>query len=197
MILLSFLFLFCCWHIFINARNSVILRSWANKLFYLESGSCVSAWSRSDFGTLGPCVSESPLVRIWTLAQPPHHDGADCKAVFIGNLIEIMKLNGGLSLDSFEFEPTVKKCNSKNPFENTLACKELESIVLAFKPLGLYQISSWWETAQLMLWRILFALNAWFMREKSSIITHYLAARGWGGEFTPRIYNYIFLLPLP
>ena len=29
--------------------------------------------------------------------------------------------------------------------------------------------------------------DAWFTMEKSSIITHYIAARGWGGEFTPHI----------
>ena len=48
-----------------------------------------------------------------------------------------------------------------------------------------------------MLWRILFAPNAWFMGEKSSIITHYLAAPGVGEEFTPHIYNYIVLPQYP
>ena len=34
-------------------------------------------------------------------------------------------------------------------------------------------------------WRILFSPNAWFMREKSSIITHYLAAPGVGENLHP------------
>ena len=36
--------------------------------FSIWSGSCVSAWSRSDFGTLGPCVSDSPLVRFLNIS---------------------------------------------------------------------------------------------------------------------------------
>ena len=32
--------------------------------------------------------------------------------------------------------------------------------------------------------------DAWFTMEKSSIITHYIAARGWGRIYTP--YNYIW-----
>ena len=64
-----------------------------------------------------------------------------------------------------------------------LVCRTLKSIVRIFN--RFYQVYSWWETTQLMLWRVLFALNAWFMRERSSIITHYPAARGWGENLHP------------
>ena len=33
-------------------------------------------------------------------------------------------------------------------------------------------------------------LDAWFTMEKSSIITHYIAARGWGRIYTPYNYNW-------